>query len=212
MRNALAALLVSAVAATASADPVSFGFFRISSNSSTNIASQLEVIVDDWIVDGESNGVCFEFLNHVGVDSSITDVYFDDGTLLDLSEVEGSTGVLFSVPANPADLPGAQNIGFTVTQAWSADADAGQGGVMAHGVNASTEWLKVYFTLQNGQTYQDTIRALRDGSLRIGIHAQSIGNDGESDGFANLLIPVPGASLLGALGLAVAGFVMRRTS
>jgi hypothetical protein len=163
--------------------------------------------------------VLFTFKNNVGIASSITDVYFDDGTLLAMGQITSSTGVSFTALASPGDLPGHQDVNppFVTTQGFSLDSTSGQDGVKAHGVDAATEWLSVLFTLQGTQTYADTLAALANGSLRIGLHVQAIGAtetfDGGSDSYVNTVsvVPVPGAVLLGFLGLSYAGMRLRRT-
>jgi hypothetical protein len=45
--------------------------------------------------------------------------------------------------------------------------------------------------------------------LRIGIHVQAIGISGNSDSF--IMTPVPGAVILGMLGLSVAGWKLRKS-
>ncbi|HQG49608.1 MAG TPA: hypothetical protein PK373_11010 [Sedimentisphaerales bacterium] len=74
----LAALVCTCLAAPAWADPT-FGFYKLTNNNVENLSSQLSVVVSD----AGSNQVLFKFFNNVGIASSITDVYFDDGTLLE---------------------------------------------------------------------------------------------------------------------------------
>ncbi|MBX9793296.1 MAG: hypothetical protein K2Y02_03245 [Burkholderiaceae bacterium] len=53
-----------------------------------------------------ANQVLFKFRNVGPAASSITDVYFDDGTLLGIANVLNHGGVDFSQGASPANLPG----------------------------------------------------------------------------------------------------------
>ena len=202
-------LAVAGLSSAAWADPV-YSFFRITDNADEDIASQLSVDVTA----GAGGTVDFTFYNNVGIASSITEVYFDDGTLLEIAEITSSGGVDYVGGATPADLPGGNDIdpAFVATQAFSTQAD----GNTQDGVDAEDEWLKINFTLQGTQTYADTLAALADGSLRIGLHIRSIGDKEDSDGFVNsplTVVPLPGTAALaacGLLGLAGARGVRRR--
>jgi hypothetical protein len=172
--------------------------------------------------------VLFTFINAVGgAPSSITDVYFDDGTLLGLSYLidadesgpadpyTGSPGVDFtratlSDDVAPSNLPGGETMSppFVRTALFAADSDGGPGGTTAHGVNPG-ERLGVVFALQSFGTFDDVIDELASGELRIGIHVQGFAN-GYSESFVNNPVPVPAAVLLGMLGLGAAGLKLRR--
>jgi hypothetical protein len=207
------------------ADAIStFYFTRISTNSADNVASQLSVDV----ADAGANQVSFTFRNAVGIASSITDIYFDDGTLLGISSVtNGGAGVDFSLGASPGDLPNGNAVGFVTSAGFSADSNPP---AAANGVNSSSEFVTVLFNLIGGQTYADTIAAMNlslanpgvdvTGGLRIGLHVQAIGGDGNSDAFVNTGTSRPGLSVpdggttLVLLGSAMAGlgFIMRKSS
>lgn len=180
-----------------------FGFYKLTNNGNADVGGQLSV---DVTVAGTQ--VSFKFFNNVGIASSITDIYFDDGTLLGISSITDSGGgVAFSALATPGNLPGGNTASppFVTTGGFSLDSSAP--GVSANGVDASTEWVAVLFNLQGSQTFADTIAALNDGSLRIGLHVQAIGITGGSDSYVNR-IPEPGTVLLlgsGLLALVVVG-------
>jgi len=193
-----AALLVLGMVSSASAIP--YYFYKITNNGNTNVASQLSV--DVFAGTGDYAGqVGFTFSNAGPFGSSITDIYFDDGTLLALSTiVNGPTGVSFVTPATPPDLPGGETVGFETTKGFSANSSTP---ITANGVNPG-EYVSIYFTLQTTptiKTYADTLAALADGSLRIGLHVQAIGgSEGGSDSYVNL-VPEPYTLLLLGLGL-----------
>jgi hypothetical protein len=200
-------------ASWASAGPV-FNFYRITDNSSLgDIGGQFEMEVDAGLVGtNDVPGVHFTFRNMVGTASSITDIYFDDGTLLAGPTVESQTlGVNFASGATPRELPGANAVEFDTTQGFSADSNPA---VAPNGINASTESLILGFTLQGTQTVDDTINALATGALRVGLRVQAL-PDEDSDGYVNgaAVVPLPaaawmGMSLLGSVG--GAGLYRRR--
>jgi hypothetical protein len=174
------------------------GFDNITNNNSGNAAiGEAQLTVD--VTDAGSNQVLFTFDNSGPDDSSITDVYFDDGSLLGIASVFNGTGVDFSQGANPGDLPGGNDISppFVTTAGFSADSEPP---AQPNGVNPG-ETLGILFNLQTGQTFADVLAELGDGTLRIGIHVQGFA-DGGSESFVNT--PVPIASSFWLIG---AGFV-----
>jgi PEP-CTERM motif len=99
-------------------------------------------------------------------------------------------------------LPGGNNLSppFETTEGFSADSDTP---VEANGVNPG-EWVAITFSLIDGQTFADTIAALENGSLRIGLHVQAIAPSGNSDAFINdgtTQVPEPATTLLLGSGL-----------
>ncbi|MFC1676272.1 PEP-CTERM sorting domain-containing protein [Planctomycetota bacterium] len=129
-------------------------------------------------------------------DVSITDVYFDDGTLLGISDVINGPGVSFSQVASPSDLPGGSLLDpdFITTGLFSADADPPP----AHSGVESGEFVTIQFDLIGGGVLQDVLGELADGRLRIGIHIQSF-SDGSSE--SALATPEPATLLLLGLGM-----------
>ncbi len=180
-----------------------YGFGRITNNAAENVQSQLSVVVSG---NSTTNMVSFTFMNNVGTASSITDIYFQDGSLLSLGTIVGSAGVSFAQYAAPGNLSGGNSLSprFVTTAGFSLDSDSP---VSRNGVNASSEWVTVNFTLKDSMTIVDTIAAMdrvisvgagniwrNNGNylpnaapgLRIGLRVQAIGTLSRSDSFVNV--------------------------
>jgi hypothetical protein len=185
-----------------------YNFTQITTNGgAAGVGAQLSVEVEA----AGANQVDFIFRNSGPLASSITDVYFDDGTLLGIAAVmNGGPGVSFSQGASPGNLPGGNAVDFNTTSGFNADSNPP---VQPMGVNPG-EMVTIRFNLINGQGLADTIAALelalanpgQDvlGGLRIGIHVQGYSN-GQSESFVTggPVIPLPSAAAMGAVGLLV---------
>jgi len=198
------------VALSAPASAVTYNFTNITCNNveCAQLGSQLQMDVLSAGVVGGVSYVDFKFTNNIGIASSITDIYFDDGTLLGISNITSSAGVVFAQGANPGNLPSGNNANpaFQTTAGFSADSSPP---AAPNGVNTASEWVTITFALINGKTYADTLAALADGTLRVGLHVQAIGVAGGSDSFIH--VPEPGFYGLLSMGLAGLGFfAMRR--
>lgn len=190
-----------------------YGFYGITLNDTSGGAvADGEANLSVEVIDLGGNQVQFKFFNYST--SSLTDVYFDDGTLLGIASITDSgTGVSFSQVAAPGNLPGA-NLAtppFVTTADFSADSNPS---VSLNGV-AQGEWVAITFDLLSGKTYVDTLAALNGGSdLRIGVHVQSyvIGTESYSESFINNPVPVPEAETYAMMlaGLGLVGWAARR--
>jgi len=219
----LSLVLVFVVILSTEARAELFGFSAISNNSSVSGLLAGQFCLD---VTGNNDEVFFTFYNNYNpetasafndppVESIVTAAYFADGSLF----VEGSghvdangPGVSFSDGASPPDFPHPEPDVWTTF--FAADSDPS----VHNGVNEwlppppweDPEYVTIRFSLLTLTTFDDVLYGIRNpysaDGLLIGIHVQSIEGD-ESDWFVT---PVPGAAILGMLGLGVAGLKLRR--
>jgi hypothetical protein len=202
-------LVMLAAGAAVYAGPT-YDFTCITNNSAANAAiGEAQLFVE--VQNPGGNQVTFYFTNTGPEASSICDVYFDDGSLLSIVGIIDGSGVSFGSPATPGNLPGGNSISpaFETTDDFSADSNPP---VEHNGVNPG-ENLAIMFSLKGGMTYGDILDDLASGELRIGLHVQAF-PDGGSESFVNnrdpSVVPVPGAILLGALGVGCIGWFRRR--
>jgi hypothetical protein len=200
----LALVLCGALGVGTPAAALTLGFDCITNNLAGDCAigeAQLEVEVT---AGPGANQVSFKFTNSGPSASSITDVYFDDGTLLGIASIVNGTGVSFAQDASPPNLPGGNSISppFQVTAGFLADSNPP---AQPNGVNPG-EMLTIIFDLQGGGVFQDILDELGDGTLRIGIHVQGYSSGG-SESFVN--VPEPALGLLLALGLVGGGWIRK---
>lgn len=200
-------------------------FYGITSSDSTGFAVQDGVAsLQVEIIDIGNNQVRFLFTNDSDA-SSLTDVYFDDGALLGISEIRtSSSGVSFARGASPPNLPGgnALNPDFETTAGFLADSNSP---VIGNGVQDSDitgEWLAIEFDLKNNKTYNDVLAALTlpEGGdwLRIGLHVQgykpSGGTTTYSESFINSTfvsaVPEIQSHAMILLGIGLVAMVIRR--
>ncbi|MBP7050754.1 MAG: hypothetical protein KBE65_07055 [Phycisphaerae bacterium] len=175
---------------------------NITGNTATLPLNQLSVQVEDV---GDSQ-VSLTFFNAVGTPSSIAQIYFYDGEYLSTpaSVADSGEGVEFKpVDLDPKNgLPGYG--GGPLTVQFSADASDP---VAPNGINVLGEWVMLTFGLKT--TYANLLQGLDTGDLLIGLHVQAIGPLSKSDSYTTY-VPVPGAVLLGFLGLGYAGMKLRK--
>lgn len=207
------------------AQAITFGVQNITHNGPENIASQFSIDVTQTPAQAAAGQVQFMISNNGPVASSIAGIYFDDGTLLSMMSPVSLSGVLFKSGGSPSNLPGGSAIGFET----SADAQGngfyatigttstkgkgkgnGGGAPTDLGVNPGEQVGIVFALKSEGGGYMDlsdTLSAMVDGNLRIGLHVRAIGQDGYSDSFVTqvtdggLTAMLLGFVLLGVEGL-----------
>ena len=114
-----------------------YGFSQITNNGSPATASQY------WVdVTASGAQVKFHFTNSGPISSSITDIYFDDGSLLGIASVINGPGVDFSQGACPGNLPGGNLAvpAFATTAGFSADSNPPR---QPNGVNPGGEYVDI---------------------------------------------------------------------
>ncbi len=210
---ALLAGLLLAVQAQAAA-PLTLSFYGITGNEPAGHAvTDGEANLKMQVIDIGSHQVSFRFTNDSD-NSSLTDVYFDDGALLGISKIGSSSGVVFTEGASPPNLPGGNGLtpAFKTTAGFLADSDPP---VSPNGVQRG-EWLAIDFDLLPAKSFADVVAALMLPSggdwLRVGLHVQSFAG-GYSESFVNVpvvAIPEPDDYALFLAGLALLGAVARR--
>jgi hypothetical protein len=183
----------------------------------TGLTNQLSVEVEPY----GQNQVVFTFSNSGPAVSSIHEVYFEDGSLLRLAQILDNPDAVdfWQDKINPGNLPSWENLDpdFHATLALSVDTEKNA----ASGVNGG-ETLGLVFDLINQKTFSDVLAAINLGftnpdpgptpkySLRVGLHVGDFGPNGESQSFImSPPVPLPGAVLLGSLGLGVAACRLR---
>ena len=195
---------------TVTAAPVNlatYGFSNISNNDVADaLIGETQLFVDVLAEAVTDNQVIFQFRNSGPEASSITDVYFDNGTLLGIAAVDNSDlGVNFSQHASPGNLPAHNAVDppFETSAGFSADSDPP---AQPMGVNPG-ESVSITFDLQNGGTAQHVLDELIDGRIRVGIHVQGF-DGGGSESFVH----VPEPATLTGLALGAVALLRRRRS
>lgn len=219
LRTGLCAAVIGAACLLGNTAPASaIAFTQITDNSGTDFSSDFSVSISD----AGSGQVRFLFSTAGGSSGLIGQVYFDDGAgniasiVIDPANNVGT--VDFSAGASPGNLPSGENLtpDFDADFAFGADAPA-----PTNGVNAG-ETLALLATLNGGFTFSDLESSLELADLRLGIHAQSLGDGEDSEALVNVppetpggppIVTVPAPAGIGLFGvglLAFAGWRARR--
>ncbi len=176
--------------ASSPAQALQFNFNNITHNSAVNESTgERQLLVDVTDSFGKenlaSNNVLFKFSNVGPFASSMTQIYFDNSTVLKSmgTIADSGAGVDFVAATGNMNLPGGNTVKFSP--------DFGikpTGSVSQNGVNPG-EWVSVLFNLSPSKTLNDVFNDLKSGSLRVGMHVQAFSNGG-SEAFVNNNTPV----------------------
>jgi len=187
--------LIMAVLAVSSAHAVIYDFEVFTANG------MYSADLDGMYVE-VTNGVGtvdFTFYNGAAVQSTISRIFFDDGSLFGVDSITNSPGyTTFSTPRTLGELPAGELLDppFDADREFNTGANAPP---PAKGINEGdlvNEWVIVTFELINGGTLEDVIAELNSGVLRIGIHITAL-----SDNSSESAILVPEPATVGLLGL-----------
>ena len=179
-------------------DTETYNFINITNNNAAD-ASAGEGQISVMVSDHGAGQVSFKFLNEGPADCVITEIYFQDGSILDFASINESLAeVDFKEDevgdVSPKNLPGGKSIdpAFIATTAFSIEPVNPE---PTWGVNPG-EWVEIVYTLKPGKTYDHIIQELNDQTLRIGIHVQGF----ESGGSESFITPEPATMMLLGLG------------
>ena len=205
LRNRLTAATFAAgllmLSSVTSAAMVTFGFEKITNNNVEDLSSQLSLTLWDsteanssFSLSLASNEILITVQNSVGIASNVSEVYIDDGLLMQPPQVLNSLSGFTSFSSGPSgtspgNLPGGNSIGFQATDLFSADVDPGP---PSRGVDQSVDILGLVYGLGSFPDFNAVVDAVNTGSMRFGYHVRSIGVAGGSDSYASV-IPIPGA-------------------
>ena len=194
-------------------------FEKITNNNNVDLTGQLSVDVNSI----STTDVEFTFYNNVGLDSSLTDIYFDLGSnsiFSGISITNDSDGidiyddVYFKDGAKTSVLPGANGNPLNFTSEYDAGAKN-----VKKGLDQGGEWVTFLAILGDNFTYADLMSGLFDGTYRIGVKLQSIGDAcptgvddcaNDSSTYMVSTVPIPAAGILFATALFGAGLLGRR--
>jgi len=188
-----------------------FSFQAVTNNNPLDVEiGQNQLFVN--VQQADTDQVLFNFTNIGPQPSSITDIYFTEGSLLQIASIDNSDpGVSFSIGANPKHLPGTdifKSTGSNPITVFSLDSDSP---VQPNGINP-TESLGVTFALQPNKLFSDVIDELQSGAIKIGIHVQGFGTEG-SESFVNngiVVTPAPAALILACIGIPSISWIKNR--
>jgi hypothetical protein len=195
MTRSMFTALITAVLAVSSAHAVVYDFEVFTTNgiySDSLDGMSVEVTNGAGYVD-------LTFRNGAAVQSSISGIFFDDGSLLGIDSITNNpTYTSFSAPRTKGTFPGGQELDppFVTDKEFNTGANNPPAWKGVNEGDLVNEWVIVSFELTPGGTLDDVLAELNSGALRIGIH---IGNLADGSSESAILVPEP--ATMGLLGL-----------
>jgi hypothetical protein len=206
----LAATICFFVAPSLHASPTyKYNFTSVTDNDPLNAAiGESQLLMD--VIDAGNNRVIFNFSNHGPAASAITDVYFEDGTLLGIASIDDvDPAVSFSQLAQFTDVPTAISTAdnFHVTVGFTSDFGDS---VYSAGVNPG-ESIAVAFDLKPRKNFDNVLDDLGSQSLRIAVQMKGFASGGK-EALINksFSIPSPDAMVLASIGAGLVIYLRRR--
>jgi len=204
-------LAVLAFAPVASSTTVAFDQC-VTDNNAGDCAIAFDQISLDVTSGGEEQ-VLFDFANTGSEMLTLARIYFDDGSLMELLSISNGGGVNFTFDPfpGPNDLPGGENAldqfgnpdPFVTTLGFLSGATAPP---PTNGLEPG-ENLVLTFELAGGQTIDNILAELGDGTLRVGVHLINFASGGSE---SLTTIPEPGTFAMLGLGILGLGVIARR--
>lgn len=177
--------------------------FTVFYNPDYQDIQELVFVVEVW---ESAKKAVFQFSNNSSINSVITQIYFDDNSLLEFShfvnfiiDEDSKLGTKYNNSnVSPKNLPGANLLypNFQANQVLCAEPYPAP---PKWGIGPG-ETLQMWFNLTQGHLFGDVINALNsDTDLRIGMHVQCLGPEG-ADSVSAVNAPEPMTVCLLGLG------------
>jgi opacity protein-like surface antigen len=212
----LSAVLIAAIGYASAAQAVRLPFRGASNTTQETTGAGEEQLTVDIIELSDarrmreiSSFAEFRFTNSGPAAFQVVGIYFESDDLLGQGfQTGGSAGVAFEESQSIPTFPGGGN--FFPDRYFQAVPEITRDGV---GIGPGQNWA-VGFDLLFGQTLEDVIQALIDGTLRIGLVAEF--SDGTIESFLSdasglgTIIPLPQGAGLAAIGLLSLAAIRRR--
>lgn len=175
----LSGMSLAAQAATYNFTPITDPNNPSALNTVINLGNQMSMDVTD----GGNNTALFTFRNTGGIQSSLSQIYFDDSpsNLFSDVSIQGDSGnnVNFN-QANASPLPGGSIPTFSFTTTHQFNATDG-----IHNSTGGGEFLTLAATLRTGRSFTDVLNSLNGGDetdtnfLRIGLRLSALDGIGD---------------------------------
>lgn len=161
-----------------------------------NGSDSADIVLYVELFDAGTGQVDFVFHNDSLVNSSIAQIYLDDGEFLDISDITNGPGVSFSEGATPHNLPAGNTLtpSFVTTAGFSIGSGPPP---PKNGVNPG-EWVKITFDITNGHTFSEILGQMDNSTIRIGAHLIAL-----SDGSSESAVSVPEPATVAMLVLSI---------